>query len=318
MLRVITTVLVLILAAAPSLAGSRVFVVSKEKRALEVYDAQSGALQFAVVAPGEPHEVVLSHDGRLAYVADFEGRNNTLSVVDVEKRAIVQSIDMTPSYRPHGMALSRDGSKLYVTCEASKAVCEVDLHANQVARTFNVTEHTVHWLALSPDNKTVFASSRLGGNVSVIDLTTGERQRSVLSGKGCEGIAVSPDGSELWAANRRGQSVAVIDVAQFKRVETISCVGNPIRVYFTPDGGAVLATCAVAGRLTVFDRARRVETGRIPVGDSPIGLAFEKSGAHAYVTNALGNEVAVVDMNSRAVVRRFPVGADPEGIALLE
>jgi YVTN family beta-propeller protein len=318
MFRFIIAAFVALLVASPSHASDRLFVVSKQKRTLEVYDAESGRQLLEIAVEGEPHEVVVSPDGNLAYVADFEGIKNTLSVVDVTAGKVAATVNMAPSYKPHGMDLNADGSRLYVTCEASRVVVEFDTAARKVLRRFPVNEHATHVLALSPDEKTVFAASSEAGNVALIDVAQGEVVRSVISGKGCEGLAIAPDGRELWAVNRVSQTLAIIDVAQRKRVQTLACVGNPLRVAMTPDGATVVATCAVAGQIAVFDRAKRTEVTRIDVGEFPIAAVFDRTGATAYVTNARGNDVAVVDMQARKVVRRIAVGPDPEGIALHE
>jgi YVTN family beta-propeller protein len=318
MFRSIITALAAALLAAPSWAESRLFVVSKQDRVLEVYDPSTGKPLFKVAAKGALHEVVVSSDGRLAYVADYEGLDNVVSVIDVGKKAVVHTINMAPAYRPHGLALSRDDSRLYVTCEASQVVVEVDTQANKVARRFPVPDHQIHTLTLSPDGRYLYTSSTVGANVLMINLEKGAYEKSVLSGTGCESVAVSPDGSELWAVNRLSQTLGVIDVAKGRRVQAIACGGKPLRICMTPDGGTVAVTCTVAGELALFDRARRTERVRIAVGGNPTCVAFGKDGAHAYVTNGADNDVAVVDMKSHEVVRRFAVGPEPEGVALSE
>ena len=318
MFRVITAAVAALFLASPSSASPRLLVVSKEKRALQVLDAGTGQIQFEVAAPGEPHEVVASPDGRFAYLADFEGLKNVVSVVDLEEKAIVASIDMAPIYKPHGLALTRDGTRLYVTCEGSKAVGEIDTAARKVTRTFRLHEELTHTLALSRDEKIVYAASSAGGNVAVINLDKGEFERSILSGQGCEALAVSPGGSELWVVNRVAQTLAVIDAVAKKRVHIMACEGNPMRISFTPDGKQVVVTCAIDGKLALFDPVARTESGRVAVGQFPIVLVFDETGANAYVTNSRGNDVAVLDMAAGKVTKRFAVGGNPEGIAYLK
>jgi len=315
MVRVVTAALLALLLAFPAQAAGRLFVVSKGKRALQVYDPESGKQEFEVVVPGAPHEVAISPDGRFAYVGDFEGVKNTLSVIDVNARSITGTLVLTPNYMPHGLVVTRDGSTLYATCAASHSLVEVGLDPLKVKRSFKVFADNTDIVALSPDEKFLYASSSSDGNFAVIDLVKGEFERSILSGDGCEGIAASNDGSEIWLANRVSQTLAVVDVASRVRVQTIKCIGNPMRIYFTPDGKQVVVTCALAGRLALFDRARRVETGRFVVGDFPTEIAFSGDGQPVYVTNARANEVAVVDLAAKSVLRRIPVGPDPEGVA---
>ena len=318
MFQVVIAALLAIVLATQAQAASRLFVVSKGKRALQVFNPDSGQQEFEIVVPGALHEVALSPDGRFAYVADYEGVKNTLTVIDANAKSIVGTLVLAPNYMPHGLVVTRDGSTLYATCAASHSVVEVGLQPLQVKRAFKVFADRTDIVALSPDEKLLYASSAIDGNFAVIDLVKGELERSILSGNGCEGIAASPDGSEIWLANRVSQTVTVVDVASRRKVKTIPCVGNPMRIYFTPDGKRAVVTCAVAGRLAIFDRAKRVETGRFVVGEFPIEIAFSGEGKPVYVTNARANEVAVVDLDAKSVLRRIPVGPDPEGVAYSE
>jgi YVTN family beta-propeller protein len=272
-------------------------------------------MEFEVKGTGDPHQVAVSADGRFAYVGDAKGSKNTVSVIDVEKQALVESIDIKPNLMPHGLVLTRDGSKIYATCAPNRALVEITTSPLKTTRVFKFFADSVENDALSPDEKLLFATSSFDGNVQVVDLAKGAYERSIISGNGPEGLAVSPDGKELWVANRVSQTMAVIDVAARKRVQQIQCVGNPMHPYFIAGGDQVVVTCAVADRLVLFDRAKRAEITRFEVGDFPVAMAFAGTDGPAFVSCAVANDIAVVDVAARKVLRRIPCGADPEGIA---
>jgi YVTN family beta-propeller protein len=299
-------------------ASPRILVVSRGEAALKVFDADTYEPLFLVKVPGEPHDVAASPDGRFAYVADYSGLDNTVSIIDLEKQERAASVNVKPSYKPHGLAVTRDGSRLYVTCEASRAVVELDLAARAVKRTFALRDYGVHILTLSPDEKWLYATSQMNGTVSFVDVATGQLDRTVLSGQGCEGIAVTPDGSEIWAINRLLQTIAVIKSDAHKREATISAVGNPIRIRFTADGSTAIVSCALKNELALFDREKREETGRVLVGDFPLVIEISPDGKRWFVTNEHSGNVSVVDAASRQQVKTFPVGANPEGIVYVK
>jgi YVTN family beta-propeller protein len=302
-----------IIVAVPGHAAGRLFVVSKATKALQVFDADTGTLEFEVKGAGDPHEVVVSADGRFAYIGDHQGVVNTISVVDVEKRAIVDGINIKPHLRPHGLALTQDGKRLYATSAPTRAIVEIETSPLKMGRVFRFFVDSVENVALNPEQTLLFSSSSFDGNIQVFDLVKGEYERSIKTGDGSEGLNVSPDGTELWVSNRVSQTISVIDVKTRKRLQQIQCVGNPMHVYFTPDGSEAIVTCAVADRLAVFDRAKRAEVTRFEVGDFPVEMVF--GDGPAYVTCEVGNDVAVVDIKTRKVLRRIPVGGAPEGIA---
>src|SRR5262245_46887243 len=197
MIRVVMTLLTVLSMAAPAVAASRILVVSRDDKALKSYDATTYEQQFSIKLPGEPHEVAVSPDGRLAFSSDFEGRDNTLSIIDLEQQSRV-GIKLDPYFKPHALAVTRDGSKVYVTCEASRVVVEFDVAAQKVTRNFKLTVDSAHNLTLSPDDKWLLVTSQWDNNVTIIDLGSGETRKMLSTGKGAEGVAVTPDGKDAW------------------------------------------------------------------------------------------------------------------------
>jgi YVTN family beta-propeller protein len=311
-------VLLATLAATPVAAASpRVLVVSKENASLQVFDAPNYALAFEIAVPGGPHEVAVSPDGQFAYVGDFEGGSHFMWVIDLASKTH-SPVDLTQLARPHGMAVTRDGSKLYLTVEGLRAVAEVDLHTRKLLRTFKTWTDQLHMIVLSPDEKSAFVTSQYDGTVTFFDIAKGEKDRSVRTGAGPEGIAITSDGKELWVANRVDQTVAVVDVPTHKRVHVMACQTNPMRVKLTPDDALVLVSAGLSDELVFIDRASREPVGRVRVGELPIAIAITDSGEQAYVTNSTSAEVTIVDIAKRSLVKRFRVGGKPEGIALVE
>lgn len=314
MIRSLIAALVGLLMAGAAPAAPRLLVVAKGDATLTSFDPTTYAKQFAVKVPGEPHVVIVSGDGKLAYLADFEGVQNVLTVVDLDQKAVAATISLKPYYKPHGMAVTRDGSRLFATCEASRVVVEVDLAAGKVSRVFNLDQSRSHLLALSGDEKTLYVTSIEGGNVGVIDVASGEVTRSILSGKGSEGIDIAPDGREIWVVNRVAQTIAVLDADTHKRLVTFSCVTNPIEVRFAPDGKSAAVTCALSGDVAFFDTATRKELGRAIAGAFPLGVTYDATGARCFVTDEQGGDVVVIDTKTRKEVHHFAVGKNPEGI----
>lgn len=299
-------------------ASPRILVVSTGEARLKVFDGATYELLYSVKVPGKPHEVAVSRDGRLAFVADYEGLDNSVSIIDLEKRERVTGVNLKPSYRPHGMAVTRNNQSLFVTCEASRAVLELDIASHKVTRTISLRDDGVHMLILSPDEKWLYATSPVAGTVSIVDVAAGKLERTVLSGSGCEGIAITPDGKEIWSVNRVLQTIAVIQTAANKKEMTMPAVGNPIRIHFTGDASLALVSCGLSNDIAVFDRAARKEVGRVAVGEFPLGIEITPDGKRWLVTNHRSASVSVIDAASRTQTESFAVGLDPEGILYLE
>ncbi len=262
-----------------------------------------------------PHEVVVAPDGRRAYVANYEGPGDTLSVIEIATMSEQGRIPLDPYRGPHGMAFHPDRKTLYVTCERSQAVVAIDSSTETVVQAFETGQSYTHMLALTPKGDKLYTANIGSGNSTVIDLTAGTVLGQISTGEGCEGIAVRPDGKEVWTTNRAADTLSVIDLATDRVVETLPCPGFPIRVQFLPDGRRALVSCARANQVAVWDVATRSEIERIEIGAVPIGLLIEPGGRRAYVANTEADMVAVLDLESLRIVGQIEAGRTPDGMA---
>ena len=72
----------------------------------------------------DPHEVVVSDDGTIAYIANYNGGGNIITPVDLVAMKALPPIDLGPLRAPHGLAFA--GGKLWFTAEARKAIGSYD------------------------------------------------------------------------------------------------------------------------------------------------------------------------------------------------
>jgi YVTN family beta-propeller protein len=78
---------------------------------------------------------VLSTDGRFLYVSC--GRGGSVAVVDTESRKQVRSLDGVGD-RPWGIAISRDGSRLYTANGPSLDLSIIDIATGNVDRRVHI------------------------------------------------------------------------------------------------------------------------------------------------------------------------------------
>jgi len=296
-------------------AGAKLLVVSQDESILQVFDADSWKLIGGVRTGRGPHEVIATPDGRYAFVGDFESVDNTVTKIDLHEYQRVQAIKMDPFYGPHDLAITKDGKRLFVTCEKSRTIIEVNPDTGELVTNYNTLALMTHKLVLSPDEEFIFATNNNHNNLSVIDLVKGDHERYIKCGKGAEALDVTPDGKFIWVANRIGQSISILDVAERKEIETISCPGYPMRLRITPDGKRVLLTMGTRGVLAVIDVASRQEVGAVETGNLPLGLTIRPDGKRAFVSNAKDNKVSVIDLDALTVVKVLKTAKGPDGLA---
>lgn len=285
-----------------------------------------------------PHEVAVSANGKTAVVCNYGKKTpgNSLTVIDLPNKKVVETIDLGQYQRPHGIQFLGKSRRFLVTAERQKHLLLMNLDKkskNKIVKAFPTEQEISHMVAATPDGRIAFTANIRSGSVSVIDLEKGERVANIPTGAGAEGLDVSPDGKEAWVTNRAEDTISVIDVATLKIKKTLKCGSFPIRLKFTVDGKEALVSCAKSGELVIFDTQNYKELHRLPfkveaAADSkerlfkdqfkkspvPIGILIHPNGKWAYVASAYIDRVAVVNIKNRKLIKWIVTGKEPDGL----
>ncbi len=329
----------LVPAAAPASAaepGGTLVVLNKAEASVSLLELPSGEVRSTLAVGDGPHEAATSPDGRLVVVSNYGVRGapgSSLSVLDLEARAVVRTIDLGEHTRPHGLQWMPDGRRVVVTTEGSRSIVVVDAVAGRIERAIATDQDISHMVALAAGGRRAFVANIGSGSVTVIDLEAGRVLRQIATGDGAEGLAVSPDGREVWITNRAGDTVTVLDAASLATLATVACPSFPIRAAFTPDGRHVLVSNANSGDVAVIDAATRTVVRRLAVdlealetsgrlfGDRfgtspvPVGILVHPSGTTAWVAHTNADVVAEVDLLEWRLRRLLTAGKEPDGLA---
>jgi YVTN family beta-propeller protein len=128
---------------------------------------------------------------------------------------------------PIGVAVSPDGSKVYVTNRGTGTVSVIDTATNIVIATIPVGLNPIG-VAVKPNGSKVYVATddfNTRPIVSVIDTATNIVIATIAVGLSPNGVAVKPDGSKVYVASFDANTVSVIDTATNIVIATIP-VGN--------------------------------------------------------------------------------------------
>ena len=285
------------------------------------------AIEARIATGHGPHEAAVTPDGRRAFVCNYgltgvfrdgERRDepgNTLSVVDLERREVVDTFRLGEYTKPHGIWVSADGARIWLTCEGAQAVLELDARTGAIGRVWKTGQDVSHMLVPTPDERKLYVANIRSGSVSVVDRAS-DTVRTIPTGAGAEGIDVTPDGREVWVANRGANTISVIPVER-DAVETSFESGGtmPIRVKFTPDGREAWVTNAKSDAITIFETAGRRLLATLPAGKVPIGMQMSPDGRRVFIANTNDDKITVIDVARRQVVGEIQPGSEPDGMA---
>jgi YVTN family beta-propeller protein len=293
-------------------------VLNKTDRTMVIVNPSTFQVVGRVATGEDPHELVVSADGKLAFASDYGGPENDLhmiSVIDLEHQKPLPPIDLGALRAAHGLEFAQ--GKLYFTAEGSKVIGRYDPSTGRVDWVLGTGQDRTHMIKLSHDGRQIYTSNVNSDTISIIDRTgNGWEQALVSVGKGPEGFDVSPDGRELWAANSHDGTVSVIDIASKKVVKKLNIPTKMAnRLKFTPDGKRVLISDLRSGELVVVDAGTGNEVKRLKLGSGAAGILMQPDGARAFVAVSPDDQVAVVDLRTLEVTGHISTGKEPDGMA---
>jgi len=265
--------------------------------------------------------LAFSPDGRRIYLANVDGSIKVFGEQGGKVEGLF-TMPLPPAAAPRreaeipaGLAVSRDGKRLYVALNLSNRLAELDAVTGKVLRLWEVgvapydvalaghKAYVSNWGGRRPDANSVTGPAGRGtlvrvdpvrfiaseGSVSVIDLSEnagdsggGKPKAEILTGLHACAMALSPNGRWLVIANAGSDTLSVIDTGSDRLVETVCARQNPSDLF----------------------------------GAQPNALAFDSSGKRLFVCNGTQNAVAVFDFapgNSR-LLGLIPVGWFPGAV----
>ncbi len=185
-------------------------------------------------------------------------------------------------------------------------------------------------LAISPDGRTLYASSLCADGIIPIDLTSASPAvgSPITVGTDPFTVIVSPDGHTLYAANHGSNTVSVVDLTAHpaKTEHTIMVGKEPIGMAITPDGSKLFVADSGECAVTEIDAATSsphrigLDAAACEAGEKPERVAVAPDGAHAYVTVPAAR--TVVPIATASDTEQTPISFagfgnfDPAGIAV--
>ena len=317
----------------------RLLVINTEANSVELRDASSLNLLVRLPVRAMPHEAAVDPRQQVAYVCisyedgfynHYEKASHYLEVVSLDDLRHLRSIDVSPHFGPHGIALTPDLGTALITCESNGGeLIAVELKTETVVGSVGVNAHGPHWMTMLPDGSKVFTANKEDGFVTVVDVASMTVTGHVDTPEGTEQIAVSPDGSRVYVSSQRSPLVYVIDAGEDRIVATVDLPEAPGAITVTPDGSRVLFTnfnftywekapVLGDGFFQTLDTADLQLGPRVPVGKFPLNVVASADSSTAYVSNYKDNSISVIDLGAMVVKTTEPVGDGPHGLVYLE
>lgn len=303
-------------------AGAYALYIADDTDSIVVGNSVTGQVVGSAIGGGEdPEPPVLSADGRVAYVANFN--SGSVGVFDTQTRQPLGapiSAGGEGSAGPREMALSPDGQRLYIATFYDSTFTAIDLPTRTVAYTLSLQTgpflERPDALALTPDGRYAVVTNGLeDGTAWVVD--TQERTVDPIElGAHAQDVETSADGLKAYATLPSANLVAVIDVPARQVTATIPVGARPSHIGLSPDRRLAYVTNFGSDSVSIVDLATERVVASIPVGSQPSGLAVGPDGRRLHVVNTGTNTLAAIDTQTNQVVATTPLPNEPSEVSV--
>lgn len=168
-----------------------VYVACETSNAIYVVDAGTMKVVAQIPTLKRPRAIYLSRRAHLGYAsAEFGAALTEFSTDDYK---VVKTIELGDPkvVRPMGLASPDGGRRLYVTTGRYGKLLEVDAESGRIVRAIDDVGERSWGIAVSADGHTAYTANGPSGDVSIIDLASGQVQARVKVGGSPWGVVAA-------------------------------------------------------------------------------------------------------------------------------
>jgi YVTN family beta-propeller protein len=282
------------------------------EQGLQIVERDTGRIAQTIKQPGAFFGLAFSPDGKTLYASG--GNEDVVYRYDWrDKQAmLVDSVILAPkepakdgARYPAGIALSRDGKKLYVAENLADTLAVIDVASKKIEQRLP-TETYPYAVVAAPDGK-IYVSAWGGDTVSAFapaDNGLLKESGRIRVGRHPSALLLNQSGSRLFAACASANQISVINTKSGKVLATLNDAppsqnqgSTPNALALSADGKRLFVAEADNNAVAVFDLSRQLSgaqsavgnnrmAGRIPVEWYPTALLATKDSL--FVLNGKG------------------------------
>jgi gliding motility-associated-like protein len=254
-------------------AGTTAYICSRDNGIITVLNTATDLISATINVGGNPVIMLLSPDDSKLYVAN----SPFITIIDTKDNSIIAKI---PNFFSGGLALSPDGSKLYISLVNSSDI-----------------------YVLNTASYGTIAHFKAGFNGYV-----------------GTGLTVSHDGNKLFVTDDKNNNLLVIGTADYSTLATIplnACPGtvklndNDSRAYVVGEGSNPYNNATAEGVVVINTANYQVISNIAFINQNLSGLSLTPDGSELYLIT--GNGVTVINTNNNLVEKNITGVGDTFG-----
>ncbi|MGZ3715053.1 MAG: YncE family protein [Ktedonobacterales bacterium] len=303
---------------------------------LVVIDIAKRSVTGHVTVGGAPAGVVLSADGRFAYVT--QSAKNSLAIVDARDLHVAATVPV--GSQPQVLALDQTETPnvLYIANSGGDTVSVVNPDARKVVATFPVGQHpgglaiALNGTGIVPqdiNDAELYVANTGSDSVTVISTEHRRVLATIPVPGGPVGVVVPQSGGVAYVSLRSG-AVAVVSLAKHTLLGTLlppppGATTLPGTMDYDAVTGQVYVPEPATGNVVVLAPASAGSGGASPVlpteparalsfGGGPSAVAITFDGAYGFVTQRDAGKATMFDVGTHKPLAEIAVGGAPRAV----
>jgi YVTN family beta-propeller protein len=243
-------------------------------------------------------------------------------LVEVDPYTFKEIRRITTDPKPHGLATSPDGSKVYIGSDRTGNFQVIDARSGKIEAQIPLGKDP-NQMTLTRDGRFAYMPMRGEDTVAIIQLQPLQLIKKIPMDKGPHDAYTSADGSRIYVGAQFGRSMGVFDPATQAFLHPIETTDGVRPIAISEDGKTVYAALSNLLGFVVIDPAARKVTRRVELGQLPPGVpkpyletythAIEllKNDSELWITDCINDLVRIVSTKDLKEIAQIRVGKFP-------
>jgi YVTN family beta-propeller protein len=283
-----------------------------------------------VKSVNNPKSVIISPNGKYAYVNNLEGMNTM--IINTSSYQVESVIEHTG--KPVEFAFTKGGRYVWISYfrllekgYPRELGVERNYSYPSVVVIYDTAsgrlEHRIDVgvipkvIAVSPDERLVAVANWNSDDISIIRTDSMTKVKDIKVGLIPRGMEFTPDGKYLYVCNFGSSTLSKINVLALEVESTIKNAGyKPRDIVITKDGKYAYFSCFGDGIMRKLDLANDEVINKIKIGSEPRSVCMTRNNRYVFVVNYESESVDLIDTETFTKVFSQPTDHGSVGVAL--
>jgi YVTN family beta-propeller protein len=253
------------------------------------------------------------------------GDSDQLVEVDPYTYRELRRIKVDP--KPHGLAISADGSKVYLASDKTGNFQVIDARSGRITGQIPIGNDP-NQMTLTRDGRFAYVPMRGESAIAVVQLDPLRLIKKLPAPAGPHDAYTSADGTRIYVGAQFGTGIVVIDPATQSVLHTIPTSAGVRPLEPSEDGKVIYVALSKLLGFVVIDPVTRKETRRVELGTLPEGmpqpyrdtwthaLQIANGGQELWLCDDINDLVRVIRLSDLKEVAQIRTGHFPHWFAM--